>query len=131
MQTYWDTQSTWTPLSETKCTEPYYTRIVLPIEECRDTLSRQTPSPANQAKVYRALLHEDSITNRWMQMYWDTQNRQTPPTNQLHAYKALLHQDSIITYRRMQVYWDTHSRKTAPQWSQSVQSATTPAQYYW
>ena len=34
--------------------------------------------PSNLAKVYRALLHQDSITYERMQMYWDTQGRQSP-----------------------------------------------------
>ena len=37
--------------------------------------------PANQAKVYRALLHQYSITYRRMQTGWDTQSRQTAPAN--------------------------------------------------
>ena len=37
--------------------------------------------PASQAKVYRALLHQNSITYRRMQLYSDTQSRQ-PPTIQ-------------------------------------------------
>ena len=81
MQTYWDTQSRQTPLlMKPKSTEPYYTRTVLPIEECRCTKipRAQTHPPANQAKVFRALLHQDSITYRSMQTYWDTQSRQTP-----------------------------------------------------
>ena len=52
-----------------------------------------------------------------------------PPTNQAYMYRALLHQDSI-TYSRMQMYWDTQNRQTPCQSSQSVQSPTTPGQYY-
>ena len=111
MQTYWDTQSRWIPLLiEPKCTEPYYTRTVLPIEECRFTeIPREDGPPANEVKVYRTLLDQDSITYGKMQTYWDTQSRQSP-TIQAKVYRALLHQDSI-TYRRMQMYWDTQSRQ--------------------
>ena len=106
------------PLFKPKCTEPYYTRTVLPIEECRCTEIPRAdgPPPKIQAKVYRALLHQDSITYRRMQTYWDTQSRWTAPANQAKVYRALLHQDSI-TYRRMQIYWDTQSRWTVPQYS--------------
>ena len=55
--------------------------------------------PANQAKVYRALLHQDRITYRRMQTYWDTQSRWIPSANLAKLYIALLHQDSI-TYEK-------------------------------
>ena len=45
-----------------------------------DTQSRQ--SPTIQAKVYRALLHQDSITYRRMQMYWAYPEQMDPPANQ-------------------------------------------------
>ena len=69
--------------------------------------------PANQAKVYRALLHQYSITYRRMQTGWDTQSRWIPLLIKRKVYRALLHQDSI-TYRRMQTYWDTQSSWTPP-----------------
>ena len=53
-----------------KCTEPYYTRTVLPIEECRHADIQRADGPpthTNQAQVYRALLHQASITYRRMQ----------------------------------------------------------------
>ena len=57
------------PLFEPKCTEPYYTRIVLPIEEWRHTeIPTADRPPANQAKVLRTLLHQHSITYRIMQI---------------------------------------------------------------
>ena len=52
-----------------------------------------------------------------------------PPANEAKVYRALLHQDSI-TYRRMQMYWDTQSRQIPHYSSLSVQSPTTPGQYY-
>ena len=69
------------PLIEPKCKEPYYTRAVLPIEECRHPdIPREngTPAPANWVQVYRSLLHQDSITYRRMQTCWYTQGRWTP-----------------------------------------------------
>ena len=58
------------PQIKPKCIEPYYTRTVLPIEKCRHAdipMADWTPPPTNQAQVYRALLHQDSITYRRMQ----------------------------------------------------------------
>ena len=71
------------------CTEPYYTKTVLPIDKCRDTHGRQTPQPLpNWTQVYWALLHQDSMT---------LQNADIPSvnvaSNQVHLYRALLHQD--------------------------------------
>ena len=99
------------PLIKLKFTEPYYTRTVLPIEECRHTEIPKADGPpsTNQAYMYRALLHQDSITNSRMQAYWDTQSRQTPspaPNTKLH----------LVVKRRMRSYfqmkctlrWDIH-----------------------
>ena len=113
MQTWWYTQSRWTPsLIKPKCTEPYYTRTLLPIEECRHAdipRAHGPPCPlTNWAQVYRALLHQDSITYRRMQTCWYTQGW-WPPYNWAQVYRALLHQDST-TYRRMQTWWYTQSR---------------------
>ena len=44
------------------------------------------PSPTNWAQVYRALLHQTSIT------YWEMSR--PPPTNRVQVYRALLHQTS-------------------------------------
>ena len=54
-------------------------------------LADRHPHPlANQTQVYRALLHQDSMT---------LQNADIPsvnvPPNQVHLYRALLHQDSM------------------------------------
>ena len=38
--------------------------------------------PANEAKVYRALLHQDSITYRRMQTYWDSLEQTDSPAIQ-------------------------------------------------
>ena len=123
MQTWWYTQSRWNPsLIKPKCTEPYYTRTLLPIEECRQctepyytrTLlpieecrhadiprAHGPPCPlTNWAQVYRALLHQDIITYRRIQTCSYTQGKWTP-FNQAKVYTALLHQDSV-TYATMQ-----------------------------
>ena len=59
------------PPFEPKFTEPYYTRIVLPIEECRHTEIPRADRPplTNEATVFRVLLHQDSINDSRMQMY--------------------------------------------------------------
>ena len=56
-----------TQLINPKCTEPYYTKPVQSIEECGHTQCRWNPPasrpyPANQPHMYRALLHQTSIT---------------------------------------------------------------------
>ena len=58
-----------TQLINPKCTKPYYTKPVEPIEkwghiQCRYP-SASMPYPANQPQVYRALLHQTSRT------YWE------------------------------------------------------------
>ena len=49
-----------------KCTEPYYTKPVEPIEKYGHTQCRQTPT---QVQVYRALLHQTSMTYGEVQTY--------------------------------------------------------------
>ena len=57
----WHTQGRWNPmLNEHKFTEPYCTNTVLAMEKSRHTRGRWTPT--NQLQVYRALLHQNSIT---------------------------------------------------------------------
>ena len=85
MQTCWYTQGRWTPkLIEPKCTDPYDTRTLLPIEECRHAdIPRGDAPPANWAQVYRSLWHQDIITYRRMQTCWSTQGRWTPCSSSL------------------------------------------------
>ena len=48
---------------ELRCTDPSYTKTVLPIDKCRHTQGRQTPPPPcklNQS--VQSLLHQDSMT---------------------------------------------------------------------
>ena len=112
------------PLIEAKCTELYYTKTVLPMEKWRHIQGRWThliehkpttpkqyylwrnwdismaDRPPNWAQVYRALLHQDSIS------YWEivTYRGQTdPPANRGQVYKALLYQSSI-TYGEIETY---------------------------
>ena len=120
----------WPSQIKPKCTVPYYTKTVLPIDKCRHTQGRQTPSPpANWTQVYRALLHQysmtwqnaditsDNVSPNWAQLYrallhqdsmtyWIMQRYLLlidTPTNQAHIYRILLHQDSM-TYYRMHCY---------------------------
>ena len=119
------------PLIKPSGTEHYYTSWVWHVEECRHTQVRGTPTPANQTKWYKALLHQVSLTCQRMQMYpgqmylprysnWVVQSTTTPgefdmwknadvprsdvpPTNQTQWYRALLYQVSL-TCGRMQTY---------------------------
>ena len=77
-----------------------------------------TPTPsANQTQVYRALLHQDSMT---------LQNADIPsvdvPPNQTHLYRALLHQDSMTLQNA-----DVPNANVPP--TPSVQTPTTSRQY--
>ena len=59
------------PLIKPHATEPYYTRSVSHVEECRCTQVRCT-APANQIQCYyRALLHHVSLTCGRMETYPD------------------------------------------------------------
>ena len=60
----------------------------------------ETYPPANQAQVYRALLHHDNMRFGEIETY----PRQTdPPVNWALVYKALLDQDSM-TYWEIDIY---------------------------
>ena len=119
-------------LIEPTCTEPYYTRTVLPITECSGTKCWLTPPPANQAHLYRALLHQDSMTYYRMHWYLKCQlppqliqspatpwqyyllknaeepNANWPYPNRPQVYIALLHHNSI-TYWEMKTYKCRHT----------------------
>ena len=75
----------------------------------------------NWTHLYRALLHQDSITYDRMQWYLV----QIDPPHSAHLYRALLHENSI-TYWEMHIY----QRQMEPPCSPSVQYPTTPKQYY-
>ena len=80
--------------------------------------------PPSWAQMYRALLHQDSITYCRMQMY------PVPidclPAKWAQLYRALLHQDSITFWSMLMYTVPIDTLKSSP----IVQSPTTPGQYY-
>ena len=104
-------------LIEPECTEPYYTRTVWPIAECRGTQCHLTPR-ANWAHLYRALLHQDSVTYCRMQRY--PVPLDPPLTNQAQLYRALLYKG--------QYDWLQHAEVPSANWLPIDPKCTEP--YY-
>ena len=79
-------------LIEHKSTEPYYTCTVWSIEKARHNPG-QMDLPANQAQVYRALLHLHSM------IYWESETypaQMDLPANWPQVYRTLIHLHSKI-----------------------------------
>ena len=148
------------PLIKHKSTELYYTSTAWAIEKSAHTQGRQTPHetstglqsqttpgyydllknvdipPANQAQVYRSLLHHDNmsyweikkypgqtdppqIKHRFTEPstpgYYDLlKNWDIPPTNQAQVYRDPLYHDSMS-------YWEIYTyagQMDPPNWAQ-------------
>ena len=82
--------------------------------------------PTNQPHLYRALLHQDSMTleNADVQSANETPNT---PTNQPQVYRALLHQDSM-TLQNADIP-TANVLLNPPLWNQVLQKCTTVGQY--
>ena len=126
MQMYWDTQSRWKPpLIDPQCTEPYYTRTVLPIAECRCTKipeqmvppiesNVQSPTTPGQmpieactacwdTQMMTPLIGPTCTEPYYTRTVWpitecigNTSQMNPPPWLINQLYRALLHQDSMI-----------------------------------
>ena len=107
-------------LIEHRFTEPYYTKTVLPMEKSRHIQGRQTPT--DQTQVYRALPHQNSITYGEIKTY----PGQMDPLLIEHRFTEPYYTKTVLPMEKSR---HIQGRQT-PQSSPSVQSPTTPKQYY-
>ena len=103
-------------------------------------MDQTSPSPINQAQLYRALLHQDNMTYYRMHWYLMPMKRfhirwTPPPANRVLMYRALLHQDSMTYWKNTEepsAYWQiqTYPGQMVPCYlTPSVHSPTTPEKY--
>ena len=137
--TYWEMRrpspTNWPPSVQSPTTPNQYNLLRTEAIPSADEPPTSRPYPANQPNVYRALLHQTSITYWEMRPYpvqtdtpqsspsvqSTTTSKRPSPTNPAQVYRDLLHQTSIT-------YWEMR-RPSPTNWPPSVQSPTTPNQY--